>query len=294
MPGVGTKQQKASDSTTFIPTAGDLQASPGAVLSDFEQLCVALPVSGALIAVRDLAGMRCTVSFGNAPSVGSQLPTDSCFAVECFETGEVALSEDAQIDPRMDSLEAARLGFRSAAAVPIHAQGSVVGLIEVFCSEPSAFPHTAIAGLQRVAKSFAALMIFDAANGGQPVIGGPLDHPIILPRLVADQELVPLASPTGDRPAADASEGPESGEGVEEPESRQVSRDVAARGAASTSQLPSDRPTPPRVWLIAGVLLLVVSLLFLFLLRGVSRSENTSIDGLNPRDRIAQESSVDE
>ena len=245
MPGTGTKQQQTSEPTTPIATAEE-QITPGAVLSDFEQMCVAISVSGAVIAVRDLAGMRCTVSFGNAPAVGSRLPTDSAFTSQCIETGEVALFEDAESDPRIHPSVATTLSFRSAVAVPIQAQGSVVGLIEVFCSRPSAFSPTAIAGLKRVAKSFAALLIFDAANGGQPVVGGSLERPIVLPRLIADQELTLVASPDTDV----------------------IEKQTSRRTVTPPTQLPSDKPTPTRVWLIAAALLFVLSLLLLFLFRG--------------------------
>src|SRR5450755_2576433 len=70
--GAGTKQQ-TSESVRPIATVGELQITPGAVMSDFEQICVAMPAIGAVIAVRDLAGMLCTVSFRNALAVGSRL-----------------------------------------------------------------------------------------------------------------------------------------------------------------------------------------------------------------------------
>ena len=264
MPGTGTNQQQTSEPTTPNVTAEDLQITPGAVLSNFEQMCVALSVSGAVIGVRDLAGMRCTVSFGNAPAVGSRLPTDAAFTGQCVETGEVALCEHAESDPRIHPSVATSLSFRSAVAVPISAQGSVVGLIEVFCSRPCAFSPTAIAGLKRVAKSFAALVIFDAANGGQPIVGGPLERPIVLPRLIADQEPTPIASAGA--------------EVIEKPKNREIYWTVA-----TTSQLPSDKPTPTRVWLIAAALLLALSILFLLLFKGASRRQNASIEILGPR-----------
>jgi hypothetical protein len=248
MPGPGTKQQR-SESTNPIATVGDLQITPGAVISDFEQMCLAMSATGAVIAVRDLAGIRCTVSFGDAPAVGSRLPTDSAFTRQCIETGEVALCEDAEKDPRIHPSVATRLSFRSAVAVPIQAQGSVVGLIEVFCSRPFGIYPTAIAGLKGVAKSFAALMTFDAGNGGQPIVGGSLERPIVLPGLIADQEPTSVANPGA--------------EVIEESENQEIYRMVT-----TTSQLPSDKPTPTRVWLIAAALLLGLSLLFLFLFKG--------------------------
>ncbi len=265
MPGPGTKQQQTSEPTIPIATSEDLQVTPGAVLSDFGQMCVALSISGAVIAVRDLAGMRCTVSFGNAPAVGSRLPTDSAFTSQCMETGEVAgevaLFENAESDPRIHPSVVTSLSFRSAVAVPIQAQGSVVGLIEVFCSRPSAFSPTAIAGLKRVAKSFAALLIFDAANGGQPLVGGSLERPIVLPKLIADQEPTPIASPGA--------------EVIKKPQNQEIYRTVT-----TTSQLPSDKPTPTRVWLIAAALLLALAILFLFLFRGASRGQSAGAGGI--------------
>lgn len=248
MPGAGTKQQ-TSEPALSIPTAGEQHITPGAVLSDFEQICVAMPASGAIIAVRELAGLQCTVSFGNAPAVSSRLPMDSALAKQCIEAGEVLVCEDTERDPRIHPSEAKGLNFRSAVAVPIQAQGSVVGLIEVFCSQPSAIDLTAIAGLVDVAKSFAALLIFDAGNGGQPIVGGSLERPIVLPGLIANQELTSVANPGADV--------------IEKSENR-----VLYRTVATTSQLPSDKPTPIRVWLIAAALLLGLSLLFLFLFKG--------------------------
>jgi GAF domain len=248
MPGAGTKQQTFEPALSN-PTAGERQITPGAVLSDFEQICVATPVSGAIIVVRELAGLQCTVSFGDAPAVGSRLPSDFPLTRQCIEAGEVVVCDDAESDPRIHPSVAKGLSFRSAVAVPIQAQGSVLGLIEVFCSQPSAIDLTAIAGLVDVAKSFAALLIFDAGNGGQSIIGGSLERPIVLPGLIDNRELTSVANPDA--------------EVIEESEDREICRTVA-----TTSQLPSDKPTPIRVWLIAAALLLGLSLLFLFLLKG--------------------------
>jgi hypothetical protein len=307
MPGAGTKQQQISEPTPTIAPAADSTITPSEVLSDFGQICVALPANGALIAVRDLSGLRCTVSFSNAPAVSSHLPTDSAFIRQVFETSEVALTEDAEVAPASDPANAVRVpelqpavvtlpSFRSAVAVPIPAQGSVIGLIAVFSSQSSAFSPTAIAGLQRVARSFAALLIFDAANEGPPVIGGPLDRPIVLPALPAEPHPSPSASPAGEtteKPATlEIVDRPANVETVEKPPSHEISssitsspiatRPVATTKLATLSQLPSDRPTPTRVWLIAAVLLLALSLLALFLFESASRKQDASIDTLNP------------
>jgi len=249
MPGAGTKQQ-ISESVNHIHTVGEEKITPGKVLSDFEQICVAIPASGAVIAIRDLAGMLCTVSFASALAVGSRLPTDSAFTRQCIETGEVVLCKDAEGDPRIHPLVAAIWNFRSAVAIPIKAREEVVAVIEVFCSRPSSIDLTAIAALKAVADSFAAIMIFDADNGGQPIVGGSLEQPVVLPSLTADEEPALVADPHT--------------EVVVDQVSRETFRTVP-------TQLLSDKPTPTRVWVITAVLLFVLSLLLLFLLRAAYR-----------------------
>jgi GAF domain len=251
MPGAGTKQQ-ISEPLNPIDTLGEEKITPGRVLSDFEQICVATAASGAVIAVRDLTGMLCTVSFGNALAVGSRLPSDSAFTRQCIETGEVVRCEDTESDPRIHPSVATRWNFRSAVAVPIKAREEVVAVIEIFCSRPSSIDLTAIAALEAVADSFAAMMIFDADNGGQPIVGGSLEQPIVLPSQNADEELTLVADPDT--------------EAVEDQASRETSRK-----AAQPTQLLSDKPTPTRVWVIAAALLFVLSLLLLFLFSGAYR-----------------------
>jgi hypothetical protein len=258
----------------------ELQITPGAVMSDFEQICVAIPASGAVIAVRDLAGLLCTVSFGNALPVGSRLPADSSFAQECIETREVVLCEDTENDPKTSSL-ATRWNFRSVVALPVQVQGAVVALIEVFCSQPRGIYPAAVAGLKGVAKSFAALMIFDASNGGQPLVGGSLARPTILPTPNAKQELITLAEPESTRIAEEPTPVTQQ-QPIQIAEEELITivnpgmaperanREEIPRMAAPPSQLLSDRPMPTRVWVIAGALLLLLSLLLLFLFRNAN------------------------
>ena len=68
-------------------------------MSAFEHFCLAIPASGALIAVRDTAGLHSVGSLGDAPEVGSRLPPDFGMALECLQTGAIVsadFSDDAQ------------------------------------------------------------------------------------------------------------------------------------------------------------------------------------------------------
>jgi TonB family protein len=167
-------QKKISDTEKVIGATEGPQVSADAVMSAFEQIFVAMSASGAVVAVRDVNGVRCVVSFGNAPSVGSRLQPDSVFTRECIEKDTVVLSEDTQNDQRVRPGTAKSLNLRSAVAVPIHAQGSVVGLIEVFSARPYSISPTAIGALQRVAELFANIMVFEPGPRGELVIAPPL------------------------------------------------------------------------------------------------------------------------
>ncbi len=106
---------------------------------------------GAAIALRDAWGVVCRASAGEAPDVGSRLQPESSLTRECFESGQLIICEDAEEDSRV-SLTAKSLGLRSSVVVPVQAQGSVLGVVEVLSSRPSAFSTAHIATLQHVAR----------------------------------------------------------------------------------------------------------------------------------------------
>jgi hypothetical protein len=141
------------------------------LMGALEQICSAMSASGAVVAVRDPEGVRCLVSTGDAPGIGSRLQPDSAFTRACLETGEVMLCEDAENDSRIQPLVAKALHLRSAVAVPIQAQGSVVGVIEVFSSQTSAIYSTDVATLKEVANLF-ALFLAPGSTPSAPVVGG--------------------------------------------------------------------------------------------------------------------------
>ena len=105
---------------------------------------------GAAIALRDAWGVVCRASTGEAPDVGSRLQSESSLTRECLESGQVVICEDSAEDSRV-RLATTNLRLRSALVVPIHAQGSVLGVVEVLSSRPAAFSTAHITGLQRIA-----------------------------------------------------------------------------------------------------------------------------------------------
>jgi len=106
---------------------------------------------GAAIALRDAWGVLCRASSGEAPDVGSRLHPESSLTRECFESGQVMICEDTEEDSRV-RLAAKGLRLRSAVVVPVQAQGSVLGVVEVLSSRASAFTTAHIAALQNIAR----------------------------------------------------------------------------------------------------------------------------------------------
>src|SRR5438105_10837455 len=106
---------------------------------------------GAAIALRDAWGVVCQANAGEAPDVGSRLHPESSLTRECFESGQVMICEDTEEDSRV-RLAAKSLRLRSAVVVPVQAQGSVLGVVEVLSSRASAFNTAHIAALQHIAR----------------------------------------------------------------------------------------------------------------------------------------------
>src|SRR6266550_3411442 len=106
---------------------------------------------GAAIALRDAWGVVCRASAGEAPDVVSRLHPESSLTRECFESGQVMICEGTEEDSRV-RLAAKSLRLRSAVVVPVQAQGSVLGVVEVLSSRASAFTTAHIAALQHIAR----------------------------------------------------------------------------------------------------------------------------------------------
>jgi putative methionine-R-sulfoxide reductase with GAF domain len=160
-----------------------------------ERVCFVTGADGAAIALCDPDGVLCRASTGDAPAVGSRLEIDSSFTRECFESGQPVLCEDAENDARVQRSIARSLRLRSALAVPIQAQGFVLGIAEVFSSRPSAFDITHVNELQRIADLLSSILAQGPTQDEKLVTSGPT--------LVPTQ--VERASSGGDRPATQQS-----------------------------------------------------------------------------------------
>ena len=196
---------------------------------------------GAAVALRDQWGVVCRASTGDAPELGARLQPDSALTRECFESGQVVVCEDAETDERVHRSTAKNLRLRSAVVVPLEAQGSVVGVLEILSSRPFAFDIEHVARLQRIGELLSDVLIPLPAQPEEEVeeLGQSLSASA--PAQV-DELLFPLKGP------------------VEPEEVEELEKSV-----------PTPAPAPPeepqsRAPLVAGAVVLLLLLLLLLLL----------------------------
>jgi DNA-binding beta-propeller fold protein YncE len=118
-----------------------------------ELVCSMTHADGAAIALCDQWGVICRASTGDAPELGTRLRSDSALTRECFENGQVVVCEDTETDYRVHRPTTQSLKLRSAVVVPLQAQDSILGVLEVLSSRPGAFDAAQVARLRRVAET---------------------------------------------------------------------------------------------------------------------------------------------
>jgi hypothetical protein len=125
--------------------------------------------------------MTCRASAGaSAPPVGATLQVGSGFSGECVRTGNLSRCDDTEIDQRVDRQSCRALGIRSMLAAPLRHEEKVIGLLEVFSAQPSAFDEKDSAVLQRFAETIVAA-VNRAAAANRPAPPPPAPKPFIAP-----------------------------------------------------------------------------------------------------------------
>jgi hypothetical protein len=128
------------------------------------------------LAATDPGIMVCRASAGpDAPPVGAALHVGSGFSGLCVRTGKTLHCDDTETDIRVNKESCRALGLRSMIAVPVRASAEVLGIIEVFSSQPGAFHETDISVLQRLAELTLAAINMRALEqkSAPPVIASP-------------------------------------------------------------------------------------------------------------------------
>src|ERR1700761_2318055 len=190
MPEALRKQLRLNPDDALPATDFELNSATDA-MSAFEQICLAIPASAAIIAVRDASGLRSVGSLGDAPEVGSHLPPDFGMAIECLETGTAVFRDLADDAQRVVSVGLTMEGVsqvRSAVALPMRAENTVIGLIAVFSRHESSIQPSDIQALTRVADFWGPLMADEWFPGGISSalvvgVGAPIAEALIVDAL---------------------------------------------------------------------------------------------------------------
>jgi putative methionine-R-sulfoxide reductase with GAF domain len=110
--------------------------------------------TGAAIALAHNGSMVCRASVGtNVPALGTRLDADSGFSGECIRSAKALRCDDAETDPRVNAESCQRLGLRSILAAPVKYERRVIGILEVFATQPFAFDEGDVAVVERLAQT---------------------------------------------------------------------------------------------------------------------------------------------
>lgn len=105
-----------------------------------EQACLATGATGSAIVLERDGEMVCRASSGStAPELGSRLDTSAGLSGECFKTKQTQWCDDTMSDHRADAEASERLGVRSVVVMPLLRNKEMIGVIELFSSQPYAF-----------------------------------------------------------------------------------------------------------------------------------------------------------
>jgi TonB family protein len=134
-----------------------------------QEVRTAMCASEVVISGLDSQGFRCLAGAAEAPRTSASLQHDSRFTADRLKTGEVVLLKDADGDFATPPSTAGSLPVL-AMAVPILANGSVVGALEIFFTTHSAICAADVAPLEKVADFLGP--IFARSVYSQPVTDG--------------------------------------------------------------------------------------------------------------------------
>jgi len=108
---------------------------------------------GVAIASRLNGSIVCRARSGEmAPGLGAPLSSEEGISGACLRTGKILVCDDTLIDQRVDADVCRNLGIRSIAVVPLRNKAEVFGILEAFCSRPSAFANEQLESLQSLAE----------------------------------------------------------------------------------------------------------------------------------------------
>jgi len=135
----------------FKSLRGDLNAALTLIVG---RACSITRGTGAAVALCDETGMICRAIAGaTVLPLGTLVDVDRGFSGECVRLGKPLRCDDAEVDPRVDAQACRQLELRSILAAPILYERDIVGLLEVFSTQPCAFDEGDVAVVERLAQT---------------------------------------------------------------------------------------------------------------------------------------------
>ncbi len=135
----------------FKSLIGDLQAALNLIVS---RACSITRGTAAAVALTGDEGMVCRAIAGStALQIGMSVDAGSGFTGECVRGGRALRCDDSEADPRADAEACRLLGIRSILAAPVLYERDLVGLLEVFATNPFAFDDGDLAVVERLAQT---------------------------------------------------------------------------------------------------------------------------------------------
>lgn len=107
--------------------------------------------TGAAIALSEGPNVVCRARSGiTAPPVGVSLQANSSITAECLRTGEILHCRSVETDERVDVESCRELGIESILLLPLRRFGRVMGVFELFSTQPYAFEDSQVDALRRI------------------------------------------------------------------------------------------------------------------------------------------------
>jgi TonB family protein len=147
-----------SQAEEILPTLRAALADPSC---NYRELFGAISVAAhtlsdgtaAALAMRREGVVVCVGTSGqSAPDLGMRLSVDSGISGECLRTGRTLRCDDTQKDYRADPAVCLHLQVASIAAVPLHHDARVIGILEAFSDRTYAFAEEHMQALQDLAR----------------------------------------------------------------------------------------------------------------------------------------------
>jgi hypothetical protein len=135
----------------FKSLGGDLNAALTLIVSRAYSITRG---TGAAVALSNETGMVCrAVAGATVLPIGTLVDVATGFSGECIRLGKPMRCDDSEFDPRVDARACRELDIRSILAAPVLYERDIVGLLEVFSTQPCAYDEGDVAVVERLAQT---------------------------------------------------------------------------------------------------------------------------------------------